>query len=191
MPNLPSTRILIPHVRPNTMKATMNARIEGLAFNGPEYRRSGSTKALLLRLAEPLQGELDIPRLDFVPAFDLGVVKGLRILLEIFTGDFPGIGQIAGEFHSDVGVTRHGADASRAAWLRGGTPGRAPISGGCSISDSGAWGKRRRRALQNQMIRDKSEIYVTIRARFFVARVIGSHGKRQDDIQENRGRPDC
>src|SRR6267142_5232616 len=33
MPNLPSTRILIPHVRPNTMKATMNARIEGLAFS--------------------------------------------------------------------------------------------------------------------------------------------------------------
>jgi hypothetical protein len=24
-------------------------------------------------------------------------------LLEIFTGDFPGIGQIAGEFHSDRG----------------------------------------------------------------------------------------
>jgi len=34
MPNLPSTRILIPSVRPNTMKAIMNARIEGLAFSG-------------------------------------------------------------------------------------------------------------------------------------------------------------
>src|SRR5882672_1079219 len=32
MPYLNSTRILIPNVRPNTMIATMNARIEGLAF---------------------------------------------------------------------------------------------------------------------------------------------------------------
>src|SRR5216684_3882283 len=34
MPNLNSTRILIPSVRPNTMIATMNARIEGLASSG-------------------------------------------------------------------------------------------------------------------------------------------------------------
>src|SRR5882724_7673134 len=34
MPYLNSTRILIPSVRPNTMIATMNARIEGVAFSG-------------------------------------------------------------------------------------------------------------------------------------------------------------
>ena len=34
MPYLNTTRILIPTVRPNTMIATMNALIEGLAFSG-------------------------------------------------------------------------------------------------------------------------------------------------------------